>query len=220
VRVIDDLLVGFKYIAQTIDREGGDRFVFGCEESLGYLSGSYARDKDAAVAALHVCECAAELKRQGKTLLNRLDELYADYGYHAESQRSETCRGAQGRAQLERLIDRLTNQPPRELAGIQLARVRDYRRHEVRELPENLWLADLPAPQGDLIVVESARGNFEISFAARPSGTEPKIKFYFFARCVCTAPETLSDVKSRTDSALRAFEEALIAWVREALAAT
>jgi phosphoglucomutase/phosphomannomutase len=219
VRVVDDLLVGFKYIAQAIDREGGDRFVFGCEESLGYLAGSYARDKDAAVAALHICECAAELKKQGKTLLDRLDELYLEHGYHAELQRSETCRGAQGKGQLERLIERLTRDPPTALAGIALARVRDFRTQEVRELPENEWLAELPGPRGDLIFLESARADFEIGFAARPSGTEPKIKFYFFARSVCGAAETLSDVKSRTDARLGEFADALIAWVRTVLAA-
>src|SRR5262249_6788044 len=137
IRAIDNLLVGFKYIAQTMDREGAERFVFGAEESLGYLAGTYARDKDAAVAALYLCECAAELQRQKKTLLDRLDEIYSAHGYFVEAQRSETCQGPKGKALIDRLMEALTNDPPRSLAGIELAQVRDYRRHEVRALPAN-----------------------------------------------------------------------------------
>ena len=96
VRIINNLLVGFKYIAETMDEQGPEDFVFGTEESLGYLSGTYCRDKDAAIAALWVCELAAELKSEGKTLLNLLDELYLEHGYHLEGQVSKTCKGSQG----------------------------------------------------------------------------------------------------------------------------
>ncbi|MGQ0636169.1 MAG: phospho-sugar mutase [Planctomycetaceae bacterium] len=219
IRAIDDLLVGFKYIAQTMDREGPERFVFGAEESLGYLAGSYARDKDAAIAALYLCECAAELRKQGKTLLDRLDELYLEHGYHVESQKSETCEGPKGRAQIGRLMDELARNPPAALADVSLARVRDYERHETRRLPENERTGDLPRPQGDLLIFESQRGDCEISFAARPSGTEPKIKFYFFARASCPAPEALADVKAQTDAKLREFQTALSAWAQQVWAA-
>ncbi len=234
IRAIDNLLVGFKYIAQTVDREGPERFVFGAEESLGFLAGTYARDKDAAIAALYLCECAAELKRQKKTLLDRLDELYQAHGYFAESQRSESCKGPKGRAMIERLMDAFTNNPPRSLAGIDLARVRDYRRHEVRQLPDNERVSDLTAPQGDLLIFESAPSDCTISFAARPSGTEPKIKFYFFARARCSEPivavagsdapaaeaatpaqaKPLAEVKSLAESRLHDLQNALSAWVQ------
>jgi phosphoglucomutase/phosphomannomutase len=226
LRAIDNLLVGFKYIAQTMDREGPERFVFGAEESLGYLAGTYARDKDAAMAALYLCECAAELKRQGKTLLDRLDELYAIHGYFLEGQRSETCKGPKGRAMIERLMEVLATDPPRSLAGIELVRVRDYQRHETRLLPTNERIGDLPEPRGELVFFESADAECTISFAARPSGTEPKIKFYFFARARVPAaggePQTpesstpqksLDDVKLQAETKLREFQEALSAWV-------
>lgn len=231
LRAIDNLLVGFKYIAQTIDREGPERFVFGAEESLGYLAGTYARDKDAAIAALYLCECAAELKRQNKTLLDRLDELYGAHGYFLEAQRSEACEGPKGRAMIERLMQAFTNDPPRSLAGIDLVRVRDYARHEIRSLPENTRLGELLEPQGDLLFFESALSDCTISFAARPSGTEPKIKFYFFARTTCTEPvaaqtvvpgeaaveapqaKSLVEVKSLTEARLGEFQDALLAWV-------
>lgn len=213
IRAIDNLLVGFKYIAQTMDREGPERFVLGAEESLGYLAGTYARDKDAAIAALYLCECAAELQRQNKTLLDRLDELYVAHGYFVEGQRSESCKGPKGRALIERLMEALTNDPPRALAGIELARVRDYCRHEVRSLPDNLPVAELPEPKGDLVFFESAASDCTISFAARPSGTEPKIKFYFFARAACPEATALPGVKTLAETRLREFQEALSAWV-------
>jgi phosphoglucomutase/phosphomannomutase len=213
IRAIDNLLVGFKYIAQTMDREGAERFVFGAEESLGYLAGAYARDKDAALAALYLCECAAELARQNKTLLDRLDELYVAHGYFLESQRSEACPGPRGKALIERLMEAFTADPPRSLAGVELSRVRDYRQHEVRSLPDNLPLADLPDPKGDVMFFESAPGECTIGFAARPSGTEPKIKFYFFARARCAEAAALPGIKELVEGRLREFQEALSAWV-------
>src|SRR5207244_3424396 len=158
------------------------------EESLGYLAGTYARDKDAAIAALYLCECAVELKRQNKTLLDRLDGIFITHGYFLEAQRSETCKGPKGRAMIERLMEALATDPPRVLAGIDLARVRDYGRHEIRVLPANERIAELPEPTGELLFFESAPSECTISFAARPSGTEPKIKFYFFARAKCAVP--------------------------------
>ena len=214
VRPIDDLLVGFKYIAETMDREGPEKFVFGAEESLGYLAGSYARDKDAAVAALFLSECAAELRSQGKTLLDRLDELYVEHGFYLEGQRSETCKGPKGRSQIEELMDRFGTAPPRSLAGIELARVRDYGKHEIRSLPDNRRTADLPHPHGDLVIFESAKGDCEITLAVRPSGTEPKIKFYFFARAPVAERGQLAAIKSRTEAKLKEFQDALSQWAK------
>ena len=214
IRAIDNLLVGFKYIAQTMDREGPERFVLGAEESLGYLAGTYARDKDAAIAALYLCEFAAELKRQNKTLLDRLDELYAVHGYFLESQRSETCKGPKGRAMIERLMETLTTNPPRTLAGVDLVVVRDYQKHEVRSLPANERTGALLEPQGDMVFFESAPADSVFSFAARPSGTEPKIKFYFFARARCVEGTPLAELKTSTENRLREFQEALSTWVQ------
>lgn len=219
IRAVDNLLVGFKYIAQTMDRDGPDRFVFGAEESLGYLAGSYARDKDAAIAALYLCECAAELRKQNKTLLDRLDELYLEHGYYVESQKSETCQGPKGKVLIEKLMDELARNPPATIAGINLARVRDYQHHEIRRLPDNDRITDLPEPKGELVIFESVPGDCQISFAARPSGTEPKIKFYFFAKAACAAPEALPDVKAQTDGRLKEFQTALSAWVQQVWAA-
>lgn len=219
VRAIDNLLVGFKYIAQVMDREGPDKFVFGTEESLGYLAGTFARDKDASIAALYLTECAAELRKENKTLLDRLDELYVQHGYFYESQKSETCKGPQGRAMIEKLMQTFATNPPQSLAGIPLARVRDYGRHEIRTLPDNRRAADLPEPEGDLVIFESQKAECQVTFAARPSGTEPKIKFYFFAQAACPRPDALADVKTYTETKVREFQEALSAWVKNIWAA-
>lgn len=218
VRCIDDLLVGFKYIGQTMDREGPADFVFGAEESLGYLAGEYARDKDAAVGALFIAELAAELKGEGKTLLDRLDELYVEHGYYLEGQRSETCPGPTGQQQIKAIMAAFRSAPPAELAGGRLAEVRDYQTHEVRSLPGNQRMAVLPEPSGDLLFLDSAPGAFRCSIAARPSGTEPKIKFYFFASAEVPAAGRLAEVKKTTDGQLKAVQDALSAWVRQQVA--
>jgi len=180
VRAIDDLLVGFKYIAATMDAEGPDEFVFGTEESLGYLSGTYARDKDAAVAGLYALELAAELQAAGKTLVDRLDELYEIHGVYLEDQVSITCPGPQGNQQIAKMMQTFRQQPPEKLGDIRLTRVLDYQRHEIRAVPSNARIADLPQPSGDLMIAEGEINECQVRFALRPSGTEPKIKFYLF----------------------------------------
>jgi phosphoglucomutase len=158
--------------------------------------------------------------------------LFITHGYFLEAQRSETCQGPKGKALIERLMEAFTNDPPRSLAGTELVRVRDYRKHEIRSLPANERVAELAEPKGDLLIFESAPSECTISFAARPSGTEPKVKFYFFLRdrraapvapaaATDEAPATpqedmpLADVKSRADSRLDEFQDALSAWVQK-----
>lgn len=217
VKVVNNLLVGFKYIGRTMDEYGPEKFVFGTEESLGYLAGQYARDKDAGIAALYLAENAAELKAAGKSLLDRLDELYTEHGYYLETQVSKVCTGSQGKAQIQQLLKALRENPPAELAGITMASVNDYAEHEVRSLPANEKTADLPEPQGELLIFDTAPAETTIRIAARPSGTEPKIKFYFFARSACPSPEALDGVKQSTKDKLSAFQTALINWLDEQL---
>jgi len=217
IRAIDNLLVGFKYIGETVDREGPENFVFGAEESLGYLAGVYARDKDAAVAALYTSELASELANQDKTLLDRLDELYAEHGYFVEGQLSKVCKGSEGKQQIDRLMQTFRASPPAELAGISLAQVRDFQQHEIRSLPENKPTDDLPAPAGNLLFFESTSRDLQFSLAVRPSGTEPKIKFYFFARADVGDPSALAERKAHTDSMFQNVQNALSGWVEGVL---
>lgn len=217
VRAIDDLLVGFKYIGETMDREGAERFVFGAEESLGYLAGEYARDKDAAVGALYLLEHAAELRTQDRTLWDRLDDLSVEHGYHVEGQLSKVCEGASGQEQIRQLMADFRDAPPTSLAGLPLARVRDYQRHAIRSLPDNQRIEALPKPSGDLLFFDSAPADREYHIAVRPSGTEPKIKFYFFVKQNCPRPDQLADVKSSADRFLQELQQELSAWVERQL---
>jgi phosphoglucomutase/phosphomannomutase len=222
VAVVEDLLVGFKYIAQTVEMRGADKFIFGCEESLGYLAGQYCRDKDAAIAALYVCELAAELRGEGKTLLDGLDRLYEKHGYFIEGQRWEACQGPRGKEQIDSLMRTLRKDPPRDLAGVQMTRLRDYREQVVRAIPDGKTCGQLQTTRGDLLFLDSqpsekGDSQTEFSIAVRPSGTEPKIKFYFFARGIRNEGEALDAIKTRTNSAMTAVQEALSQWVQTVL---
>lgn len=213
LRVIDDLLVGFKYIGQTMDAEGPDKFVFGAEESLGYLTGEYARDKDASVAALFLLELAAELKVEGKTLLDRLDELFLEHGYYWEGQRSQVRRGSSGKQQIGQILDQFSTAPPTHLAGGTLNRVRDYSTGEIRELPGNTKVADIAQPTGSLLFFEGTADGMDFCIAVRPSGTEPKIKYYMFAQAAVAEDSQLPAVKESVATQIAAIGDALIAWV-------
>ena len=213
LRVVDQLLVGFKFIGEAMDIEGPKNFVFGFEESLGYLAGDYCRDKDAAIGALYLMESAAELAVDGKNLLDRLHELYAEHGYFNERQRSDYAYGPTGKELIDGLMDALRKNPPTELGGVTLDRVDDFGDHETRSLPSNEKSADLANPQGNLLIFYGTSEDSRIRFAARPSGTEPKIKFYLFAEPHEPAGENVLEAKTRADALLDQFESALANWI-------
>lgn len=218
VQIFDNLLVGFKYIAQTMDQQGPGEFVFGAEESLGYLAGDYCRDKDAAVAALFIMELASELKTEGNTLLDHLDTIYQKHGYHMEGQTSKVCTGSQGKAQIDGLMKTFATEPPTTLAGLPLVQVDDFIQHEVRSLPDNSHHSDLPEPEGDLMFFRSADGPIQLSIAVRPSGTEPKIKFYYFSQSQAASADLLEQIKQQTKKAMEQAQKELMAWVDKAIA--
>lgn len=219
VRIINNLLVGFKYIAETMDAEGPEDFVFGTEESPGYLSGVYCRDKDAAIAALWVCELAAELKSEGKTLINRLDELYLAHGYHLEGQVSKVCKGSQGNEQIKQIMKAFRNTPPEKLGNLTFRLVRDYQNLEIRALPENTPSETFSKPQGNVLMFEAEGegSSFTVQLGVRPSGTEPKIKFYYFAQSEVTASDQLAKTKSEVRSTIESFKAALMDWIDQTL---
>ncbi len=178
VRTEDNLLVGFKWIGLQIDESGPDRFVFGFEESHGYLKGTHARDKDAAVAAMLFAELAADLKVRGKTVLQYLDELYRRVGYYGERLINKVMEGREGVAQIKTLMAAFRSKPPQHIGGLAIEEVYDYQTHEICKADGSK--TPLPQPSGDLLIFHLAKPGMR--FAARPSGTEPKIKFYLFAR--------------------------------------
>ena len=211
VRVIRDLLVGFKYIAAAVDAHGPDKFVFAAEESVGYLSGDYCRDKDASVAALFTLELASELHLQQQTLVDRLDELYVEHGYHHETQFVQVCPGAEGSDQIARMMRALREQAPARLGSVVFEQVIDYLQHEVRSLPSNTVRSSLPQPSSDLLIFSGKSGRCQVSMAGRPSGTEPKIKFYLFANVAKQIP--LAEARQAAQVCLAELETSLKEWL-------
>ncbi|HTU26464.1 MAG TPA: phospho-sugar mutase [Pirellulales bacterium] len=200
VRLEGNLQVGFKYIGGKIDEVGPERFVFGCEESHGFLVGGYARDKDAAVAAMLVAELAAQAKAAGQTLHQRLDALYWQYGCHAEGQVSVTMPGSEGMAAIKALMARFRQDPPRELASFKVRRVRDYL--SLKELEPGGQPRPFDGPAGDMVMIDLGPPGTYV--AVRPSGTEPKVKFYTFtfepAEQLHDLEETKAELAARLDA--------------------
>jgi phosphoglucomutase/phosphomannomutase len=200
VRMFSDLQVGFKYIGGTIDELGPANFVFGCEESHGYLVGSYARDKDAAVAAMLLAELAARVKAAGQTLHQKLDALYWQYGCHAEGQVSVTMPGSEGMKQIQSLMARFRQDPPQTLAGFKVRRVRDYL--SLKELEPGGTPRAFGGPVGDMVMIDLGPPGTYV--AVRPSGTEPKVKFYTFtfepAEQLHNLEETKAELAARLDA--------------------
>ena len=183
VQAVDDLPVGCKHIAKEMEERGPKGFVFGCEESIGFQAGTYCRDKDAAVAALLVADVALELHAETRTVWHRLNDIFSQHGRVDEFQHSVFAHGPSGRKQIDRAMDSLRRQPPSSTGGHSWSRVRDYQTHEIRSLPDNRADQALPTPSTNLLVFESNPVHSPmITLAVRPSGTEPKIKFYGFAR--------------------------------------
>ena len=169
-------LVGFKWICSVMDEEGPENFIFGTEESHGYLVGQYCRDKDGAVACMLMAQLAAEVKAKGISLHQHMDELYKKYGLHCERLINIQMKGSDGMKRMEKLMATFRSDPPKSLGGLDVKSVRDYSVLE-RKMADGS-VEKIEGPVGNLLMFETGvEGNY---VAARPSGTEPKVKFYMF----------------------------------------
>jgi phosphoglucomutase/phosphomannomutase len=198
VRTIGDVPVGFKWICGRMDELGAENFVLGAEEAHGYLVGQYARDKDGAVASMLLAELAAALKSRGETLHGRLDALYCQHGFHGHRQFDLTMPGSEGMRRTAALMDDLRTSPPSSVGGLAVTGVRDYLRGTQTALRGRA--RPLEGPRTDLVIFDLADEGHYV--AVRPSGTEPKVKFYLFG---FVAPELLADL----DQARRRVSERL-----------
>lgn len=204
VKTYGDLQVGFKWIGGLMDEVGPQHFLLGCEESHGFLAGSYARDKDAAAGALLLSEFAARAKAAGQTLCEKLDSLYWQHGCHAERTVSKTMPGSEGMARMRKLMAGFRSSPPKTLAGIKVRQARDYQQ---RVVITSSGRQPLDGPRGDMVVFDlAADGNY---VAVRPSGTEPKVKFYLFAYEPPEQLADLSETKKELAQRLASFEAEL-----------
>jgi phosphoglucomutase len=218
IRVEDNLLVGFKWIGQQVDEAGPHGFLFAFEESHGYLKGTHARDKDAAVAALLFAELAATVKDRKQTVLEYLDDLFIDVGHYGEKLINKFLEGREGLAKINQLMSAFRSRPPQKLGGLIVTDVYDYKTHEIRTLTGNVPPRPLPQPSGDLLIFHTKHPGTRI--AARPSGTEPKIKFYLFARTDVASPDQLGAAKAETARRLDRLTADLDTYVDDVLKAT
>lgn len=179
-----DTLTGFKYIGELItQKDGRGRFLVGGEESYGYLVGELVRDKDAVISAVFIAEMTAYYKSQGKTLFDALIDLYLSHGYYKEKLISLTKTGKAGAEEIKAMMERLRSNPPQTIGGIDVAEIRDYERSESYNLKTgDRHVIDLP--KSDVLQFITVDGDV---VSARPSGTEPKIKFY------CSVRQPLAD---------------------------
>ena len=171
-----EVLTGFKYIGEQIklfERNHSYEYVFGFEESYGCLVGTHARDKDAIVAVMMLCEAAAYYKKHGLTLWDQMLRIYEKYGYFKETLVSITKKGKEGLAEIQGMLDKLRSNPPKEIGGYKVLETRDYNNNTVTKADGTVTETGLPKSNVLYFDLED-----NAWCCARPSGTEPKIKFY------------------------------------------
>lgn len=185
--------------------------VFGGEESYGYMGDDFSRDKDGNGAVVMFAELAAYAASRGLTVAGLLDEVYAEVGYFLEVNQSKTFEGAEGAAKIAKLADSYGAHPPQQVDGSAVIGVRDFRKDEIRDEEGEL------AAKEKMLFVDLADGR---SFAVRPSGTEPKIKYYMFGRQVPAEGRTLSpDELAAAKTRVKASLDSLWAWLDQDIAA-
>lgn len=203
-----DTLTGFKFIGEKIneyERTGQYEFQFGYEESYGYLIGDFARDKDAVQAALLSVEVAAFYKKKGLTLYQGLLEIFKEYGYYKEGLQSLTLKGKEGAEQIQSILQSFRTNPPTEVAGKKVVTIEDYKSSERQNVTAGtIEKINLPGSNVLKYILEDNSW-----FCVRPSGTEPKAKFYFGVKC-----ETLE----QSEQQLAALEAGVMEKVNDLIA--
>lgn len=176
-----EVLTGFKYVGEQIklfEETGSNEFIFGFEESYGFLVGTHSRDKDAIVAVMTLCEAAAYYKTQGISLYEQMNNIYEKYGYYKEDLIAVTFKGIEGMEKIKSIMDEFRKNPPKQAGDYQVLRIRDYKNDTIIDL-ESDNITPTGLPKSDVLYFELTDDAW---CAIRPSGTEPKIKFYFGAK--------------------------------------
>lgn len=200
-----DVLTGFKYIGEKMkqfEESGEYSYVFGFEESYGYLAGTYARDKDAVVASLLICEMAAYYKSRGMTLFDGLLEIYETYGYYKEDTKALTLKGIEGVERIQKIMSFFRENVPTEFANIPVVWARDYKKKVFQNLQTGEYEKD-SLPPSDVLRYTLEDGSW---LCIRPSGTEPKLKFYYGVK---------ADSIENAEEKIRVLAEAVEAKLQE-----
>lgn len=196
-----EVLTGFKYIGEQIkwfEETGNHNYVFGLEESYGCLAGTYARDKDACVAVMMLCEVASWYKAKNMTLWDAMLQMYEKYGYYKEGLETMTLKGKDGAKQINDMMTKMRENPPKELAGLKVLAVRDYKEDTRKDLSTG-EMTKTGLPSSNVLYYELSNNSW---CCVRPSGTEPKIKFYFGV-----VGENLQDGEAKLNALNRAMLE-------------
>ena len=196
-----EVLTGFKYIGQQIlgfENSGKGTYLFGFEESYGCLIGTYARDKDAIVATMALCEAAAYSKTQGKTLWDAMIDMYEEFGYYKDAIQAVTMKGIEGLQKIQEIMTTLRQNPPAEFAGHKVTAVRDYKLDEITDLATG-EKKPTGLPNSNVLYYELTDDAW---VCVRPSGTEPKVKFYYGVKGT-----SLADADEKSDAMGKAVLE-------------
>lgn len=173
-----EVLTGFKYIGQQIlgfETTGKGHYLFGFEESYGCLIGTHARDKDAIVATMALCEAAAYYKTKGKTLWDAMVDMYEKYGYYKDAIQSITLKGIEGLQKIQEILETLRKNPPMEVGGYKVVKARDYQADTIRDIATG-EVTSTGLPSSNVLYYDLTDDAW---LCVRPSGTEPKVKFYY-----------------------------------------
>ena len=202
-----EVLTGFKYIGQQIlgfEQSGKGTYLFGFEESYGCLIGTHARDKDAIVATMALCEAAAYYKAQGKTLWDAMIELYERYGYYKDDIQAVSLKGIEGLQKIQQIMETMRNNPPAKLGGYQVCSFRDYKAGIIRDIATG---EERPSglPSSNVLYYDLTDDAW---LCVRPSGTEPKVKFYYGVKGI-----SLEDAEAKS----AAFGKEVMAMIQEML---
>ncbi len=200
-----EVLTGFKYIGQQIlgfEISGKGHYLFGFEESYGCLVGTHARDKDAIVAVMKLCEAAAYYKTQGKSLWDAMLDMYERYGYYKDDVTAITMKGKEGLEKIQAIMEALRNDTPKEVGGYKVLAARDYKLDTITDMTDNS-VRSTGLPSSNVLYYELENNAW---FCVRPSGTEPKVKFYYGI-----VGNSLEDAEAKS----AAFEEAVLAMIDE-----
>jgi phosphoglucomutase len=195
-----EVLTGFKNIAAQIrefEKDNSYKNIMGYEESYGCLIGDYARDKDGIAAVMIICEAGAFYKKQGLTLWDKMQQMYRKYGYYKENQVSITLEGADGAEKIKEIMKKMRDNPLLKIGNYSVLKVRDYSTSKIKDLI-NDKISDINLPKSDVLYYE-----LEDDFwcCIRPSGTEPKIKFYMGVK-----GESLEDADKKLEELTRGYE--------------
>jgi phosphoglucomutase len=203
---IYDVLTGFKFIgAKILELEGIEHFIAGGEESYGYMIGDFVRDKDAVSACCMIAEIAAWAAEQGKTFFDVLVDIYREYGFYKEGLVSVVRKGKSGAEEIQQMMRDYRSNPPAQIDGEKVICIKDYQSHESKDLVSGT-VTPIDLPKSNVLQFFTDKGN---KITVRPSGTEPKIKFYFGVKGELCCKENFDQANAALDAKIEAIKKSM-----------